>query len=297
MPAEGLEWKEREEILTFEEIERLTRIFARLGASKVRLTGGEPTVRKDIERLMASISNISGVRTLLMTTNGFRLAERAVPYRESGLNGLNISLDSLRPDRFRQITRTDNFAKVWHGVEAALEAGFDPVKINVVVMAGVNEDELVDFVELTRGLPLNVRFIEFMPFLGNGWTKGELYPYRRMREDIEARFRLEALESDPSAVAKDFRVPGFAGSVSFVTSMTESFCAGCNRIRLTADGCLKPCLFGPLEVSLRDPMREGASDDDLEAIIRATLLRKDWGHAPAELIRVEGNRPMISIGG
>ncbi len=297
MPPEGIAWRERDEILDYEEIVRLTRLMAEMGVDKVRLTGGEPTVRKNVEWLIAEVARVPGVRSLLMTTNGFRLPKMAAAYREAGLTGLNVSLDTLRPDRFREITRTDKFETVWEGIQAALELGFSPMKINVVAMAGVNEDELLDFVELTREQKLNVRFIEFMPFDDNGWTKGALYPYRKMREDIERVHPLEPVPAEPTAVAKDFRVPGFKGTVSFVTSMTEDFCGSCNRIRLTAEGALKPCLFSPLEVSLRDPMRRGASDDELAEIIVSTVLRKPKGHEELDVLPLLKNRAMVSIGG
>lgn len=297
MPEEGVPWRVRDEILTFEEILRLTKLFVSLGVNKVRLTGGEPTVRKGIEDLIGKIAAIPGVEALLMTTNGFTLPRMARAYREAGLTGLNVSMDSLRQERFKEITRTDHFGTVWTGIEAALKAGFEPLKVNVVVMSGVNEDEILDFVELTRDRPLNVRFIEFMPFDDNNWSKGSLYTYRQMRADIEAKYELRPLPTEPTAVAKDFAVPGFKGAVSFVTSMTEDFCAGCNRLRLTSEGALKPCLFAPLEVSLRDPMRAGASDAELTEIILRTVLRKPKGHASLDVLPLIGNKPMVSIGG
>lgn len=297
MPPEGVPWRERDELLTYEEILRLTKLFVKMGVDKVRVTGGEPTVRKGHEGLIADIAAIEGVKSLLMTTNGFTLPKMAQTYRDNGLTGLNVSLDSLKPARFEAITRTKHFDSVWTGIDAALKAGFTPLKLNCVVMDGVNQDEILDFVELTRDRPLNVRFIEFMPFDSNGWNKGTLYPYRKMREDIEARYELDPIVTEPSAVAKDFRVPGYAGMVSFVTSMTEDFCGGCNRLRLTSEGALKPCLFSPIEVSLRDPMRAGASDDQLADVILSTVLRKPKGHASLDVLPLIENKPMVSIGG
>jgi molybdenum cofactor biosynthesis protein A len=297
MPEEGYDWLKREDVLDYEEVARLTRLLAEMGVNKVRLTGGEPTVRKRLETLITMIAEIPGIDSLLMTTNGFVLREKASVYRKAGLTGLNISCDTLRQERFKEITRTDHFAKVWDGILAALETGYESIKVNVVVMAGVNEDELLDFVELTRKMPINVRFIEFMPFDGNKWTRGRLYPYRKMRADIETKYKLEPLACDPSAVGKDFAVPGFAGTIGFVTSMTEDFCGGCNRIRLTAEGNLKPCLFSNVEESLRDPLRAGASDDELDFIIRETLNKKPKAHAPANQLPQFDNRPMVTIGG
>jgi molybdenum cofactor biosynthesis protein A len=297
MPEEDVPFRERDEILHFEEIERLTRVFASLGVNKVRLTGGEPTVRKDVESLMRMLAAVPGVDRLLMTTNGLTLRERATAYRQAGVSGLNVSLDSLRQDRFRQITRTDHFQRVFDGIQAALQAGFESLKINVVVMAGVNEDEVLDFAELTRDWPVTVRFIEFMPFLGNGWSKGKLYPYARIRADIESWRPLEPCRVDASAVGKDFQIPGFAGKIGFVTSMTESFCADCDRIRLTAEGNVKPCLFSSVEVPLRDALRSGADDGELAALIHEALARKPAEHPPHELIPSFENRPMVMIGG
>jgi GTP 3',8-cyclase len=297
MPAHGLVWREREEILTFEEIERLARIFARRGVDKIRLTGGEPTARKGLEGLIERLARIEGVRSLLMTTNGSTLARRAQIYRDAGITGLNVSLDTLREDRFREITRRAGLGQVRDGIEAALAAGFDTVKVNVVVMKGVNDDELLDFVELARERPLNVRFIEFMPFRDNGWGRGGLVPYREMRARIEERHRMEPIQTGPSAVGKDWRVEGFVGTLGFVTSMTESFCGGCNRIRLTADGQIKNCLFSAEEQNLRDLMRAGADDAQIERRIEEALARKWKEHPPMDELLKLGNRSMIEIGG
>lgn len=297
MPPDGLEWRARDEILTFEEIDRLARLFARLGVDKIRLTGGEPTVRKGIDELIAKLSKIPGVDSLLMTTNGTTLAAQAAAYRQAGLTGLNVSLDSLRRDRFAEITLRDELPRVLSGIDAAIEAGFDSVKVNVVVMAGVNDDELLDFVEFARSRPVNVRFIEFMPFDGNGWKPVSVLPYREMRSQIESKHTLRPISTAREAVGKDFEIEGFVGTIGFVTSMTESFCDGCNRVRLTAEGAFKPCLFSGSETSLRDPMRAGASDDELEATIRASLAGKWKGHPPMNLLASFPNRSMVAIGG
>jgi cyclic pyranopterin phosphate synthase len=297
MPAEGLPWLPKQEILTFEEIERLTRLFARLGVGKVRLTGGEPTVRKDLESLIRQMACIDGVQTLAMTTNGSTLETTASVYRAAGLNDLTVSLDSLSHERFREITLRDELGRVLRGIDAALAARFNPVKINVVVMKGVNDDELLDFVELTRNKAVNVRFIEFMPFAGNAWHQAKLLPFGDMRQVIESRYRLDPQNRAPSAVAKDFKIEGMMGSVSFVASMTDSFCGDCNRLRLTAEGALKVCLFSNREVSLRDPMRDGADDAELEAIIREALLSKWKEHPDLATLSQVPNRAMVSIGG
>lgn len=297
MPPEGLKWRAKDEILTFEEIDRLARMFAATGVNKIRLTGGEPTVRKGLEDLIGRLATVPNVNSLLMTTNGATLASRARTYREAGLTGLNISIDSLRRERFAEITLRDELDRVLEGIDAALEAGYESVKVNVVVMAGVNDDELFDFVEFARTRPLNVRFIEFMPFEGNGWKQISVFPYRKMLDLLSERYELVPIATEPSAVGKDFSIPGFAGTLGFVTSMTENFCSGCNRVRLTAEGAFKVCLFSGAEVSLRDPMRAGATDEDLLKIVRESLDKKWKGHPPMNVLPQLANRSMVAIGG
>lgn len=298
MPAEGVALRPRDEILTFEEIERLARLFVRAGVRKIRLTGGEPLVRTGIEALAETLGAIPGLETLALTTNGLLLPKKLPRLRAAGVNLLNISLDTLRPDRFEHITRRPGLDLVWRAIDLALELGYDPVKVNCVVMRGFNDDELADFVALTEDRPLEVRFIEYMPFDGNGWGMDRLVPYRDMQARIAERFPdLEPLRDGPTATARTYRVPGFRGRVGFIASMTEPFCGGCNRLRLTADGSLKVCLFGPAEVSLRDALRGGATDDDLGKIIRAAVQRKKAAHAGMQVLAKTRNRPMILIGG
>ena len=297
MPADGLVWRERDEILRYEEIERIAAIFVGHGVDKIRLTGGEPTVRRNLHHLIGRLRQLPGLRTLLMSTNGVLLAKQAASYRAAGLDGLNISLDTLRADRFARMTLRDNHAEVLAGIHAALAAGFDSVKINVVVMHGVNDDELVDFAAFAAAHPLEVRFIEFMPFDRNDWSTGGLVPYVEMRRRIEAAFTLTQLDAGPNAVAKEFAIAGGAGRLGFVTSMTENFCAGCNRLRLTADGKMKNCLFSTGEADLRAPLRAGATDAELTAIIHQCVLGKWVGHPPMEELASLQNRSMIQIGG
>lgn len=297
MPKEGLVWKEREDILTYEEIVRIARVFAGLGVDKIRLTGGEPTIRHDIEFLIEQLAAIAGIQSLLMTTNGTTLGQTAALYRERGLTGLNISLDTLQPDKFSKITRRDNFIDVLNGIDAALEAGYESIKLNVVLMAGINDDEVMDFVHFVQDKPLNVRFIEFMPFKNNGWQGGTLVPFTQIRSVIEASYALTPILTEASAVAKDFAIEGFQGTVSFITSMTESFCGTCNRIRLTADGNLKSCLFHHEEVPVRDHLRQGMDDRTLVNKIREALSLKPEAHAPMEVLANQDNRSMIQIGG
>ncbi len=298
MPEEGVPLRPRDEILTFEEILRLARLFVEAGVDKIRLTGGEPLVRKGVEELCEALGALPGLKTLALTTNGLLLPKKLPRLRAAGVNLLNISLDTLRPDRFAHITRRDGFEVVMRAIDEAAAAGYDPVKVNCVVMRGFNDDELADFAAMTERRPLEVRFIEYMPFDGNGWNDGRFMPYREMIERIEARLpKLERLADGPNDTSKTYRVPGFRGRVGFITSMSEDFCASCNRLRLTADGHLKVCLFGRAEVSLRDTLRAGATDAALGEIIRDAVLRKKAAHAGMyELARSE-NRPMILIGG
>ena len=297
MPHEDMEWKERAEILTFEEIERLSRLFAEMGVDKIRLTGGEPTTRKGIADLASKLASIEGIKTLHMTTNGDALQMVAPSLKLAGLTGLNISLDTLKKDRFYEITRRNRLDRVLEGIETVLGLGFQRVKINVVVMAGVNDDELPDFIEKFWNRDVDIRFIEFMPFLSNRWQKGKLLPYKTMRAILDERFTLVPRLGEASDVAQEFDVIGGSVRVGFITSMTESFCGGCNRIRLTADGRLKVCLFAKTGPSLRDAMRSGATDDELENLIRDALYGKWAAHPPMERLVQVNDLPMISIGG
>lgn len=299
MPSQGIEMKSRDKMLTFDEIKRVAEIFAALGITKIRLTGGEPLVRKDLPRLVESISNIPGIDTISMTTNGVLLKNFAPQLKESGLTHLNVSLDTLRLSRFVQIALRQNYYDVIAGINAALDAGFQPLKLNTVIIGGVNDDELHDFVEFVRDKPINIRFIEYMPFKFNQWNQGKLISFQQMKEKIEERYNLIPLEKslNENSVSKDFKIQGFAGSVSFITSMSDHFCGTCNRIRLTADGSIKSCLFHPAEVNLKSALRSNSSDDVISEMIQSAISVKPYGHPKAEdLIAIE-NRSMIQIGG
>ncbi len=298
MPEEGISLSPREHILTFEEIERLARLFVRMGVTKIRLTGGEPLVRKDIDALIRQIGRIEGLATFALTTNGLLLEQRLGSLRKAGVSRLNISLDSLDPRRFEEITRRKGHDRVRKAVEAAISEGFDRVKVNCVVMRGVNDAELTDFVRWTQYLPVEVRFIEYMPFGGNGWDDSTFVSYTEMLKRIRAAYpSLAPLPGEPNETAKHFTIPGHRGRIGFITSMSEHFCDTCNRLRLTADGSLKVCLFGPAEVSLRDALRRGASDGDLAALIREAVGNKKAAHAGMYALAEAENRPMILIGG
>ena len=296
-PPQGIDWTPRAEILSADEIVRLGTIFVGMGITKIRLTGGEPLTRRDFGQIAERLGALPGLKTLAVTTNGISLAKRAEGLRAVGLNGLTISLDTLRRDRFKAIAKRDQFDAVMDGIEASLAAGFAPLKINVVVMRGVNDDEILDFVNWAKDRPINVRFIEYMPFPDNKWSTGGLMPYAEMRALIGQHYEMIPLIGAATAVGKDFRLAGHSGTVSFVTSMTESFCGGCNRLRVTADGNIKSCLFHPAEQSLRDCMRLGGSDADIEALITSAVDGKQAAHPPMEELLTMKNRTMIEIGG
>lgn len=298
MPADGVELTPSPELLSKDEIVRLANLFVNCGVNKIRLTGGEPTIRKDIEEICLQLSEMKGLKTLAITTNGLTLARKLPKLKTCGLTTVNISLDTLVPAKFEFMTRRRGHEKVMESINAAVDLGYDPVKVNCVVMRGFNEDEICDFVELTREKPINIRFIEFMPFDGNVWNVKKLVPYSEMMERVVAKFsNLKRLNDDPTDTAKNFKIEGHRGTVSFITSMTEHFCAGCNRLRLLADGNLKVCLFGSSEVSLRDPMRSGADDSELMEIIGRAVKRKKAAHAGMFDLANTANRPMIRIGG
>ncbi|HEY9756983.1 MAG TPA: GTP 3',8-cyclase MoaA [Oculatellaceae cyanobacterium] len=297
MPAEGIKWKSNKLLLSFEEITRLAEIFVDMGISKIRLTGGEPLVRRELEVLVAQLRKIQGLQTLAMTTNAMLLAEKAHALRSAGLDDLNISLDSFRRDRFLEITRRDDLDKVLAGIDQAFKANFRTLKLNVVVMAGFNDDEVMDFADFANEKRVNVRFIEYMPFKDNGWTKEKVITFSSLRAQIESKYKLYPIGTEPSAVAKDFAIADGKGSISFISSMSDSFCSTCNRVRLTSDGSIKSCLFYPAETSLRDAMRAGASDQDLRELITRSMFLKPEAHPPAEEIATSENRTMIEIGG
>lgn len=297
MPEDGLDWTANEQLLTDEEIIRLARLFVDEGVTKIRLTGGEPLLRPGIEDIAAEIGAMDGVETLAITTNGLLLPKKLDALKTAGVNLLNLSLDTLRPERFREITRREGFDLVMRAIDRAIDRGYTPLKINCVVMRGVNDDEMVDFVAWTEDKPVIVRFIEFMPFDGNGWDDDRLVPYTEMKARVEEQFTLVNLQDGPHDTSTNYQVPGHRGQVGFIASMTAPFCEGCNRLRITADGNIKVCLFGSAEISLRDAMRDSASDAELRAIISRAVGNKHARHAGMYNIAAMDNRPMITIGG
>lgn len=310
MPEEGVPLLPKDDLLSFEEIERLGALFVRLGVRKIRVTGGEPLVRRGIEDLVARLGRLKalGLQRLAMTSNALLLQQHLASFRASGLDAVNLSLDTLRPDRFREITLRDGCEETIAAIRAAASAGFAAIKVNAVVMAGVNDDELVDLA-LAFALrdPIEVRYIEYMPFGGNHWGERlRMFPAEAIRARLEERLTLEPLGLEETARiyrAREKNGRPLRGRIGIISSMTEPFCATCNRTRLTADGHFRWCLLDEGELDLRGPLRAGATDQDLAALIENGLRAKKPGHAPAdELVAAQraagsGARSMIRIGG
>lgn len=296
MPEEGLEWLGRDQLLSFEEIERLARVFVeRFGFDSIRLTGGEPTVRAHLPVLVERLAAL-GV-DLAMTTNGVTLGLVAADLAAAGLRRVNVSLDSLRRARVLELTRRDSLAKVLDGIEAALAAGLAPVKVNAVVVRGVNDDEVVDLAGYGRETGVDIRFIEYMPLdADGGWRADQVVPAAEIVEAIGARWPLEAVVRGHEPAARWRYVDG-RGEIGIIPSVTDAFCSSCDRVRLTAEGQLRACLFAIEETDLRGPMRAGATDDELADLIRACVAGKWAGHG---ITRVDFSRPrrsMSQIGG
>ena len=299
MPAEGMEWLDRSDILSFEEIERLVRAFARLGVTDVRLTGGEPLARREFPRLVSMLRRIDGIADLSVTTNGYLLERDAAALVDAGIDRVNVSVDSLARDRFHEITRRDALPQVLRGLEAiAAYERVHPIKVNAVAIRDFTEDEVYRFAEMARSTDYQVRFIEFMPLDGDrAWEPDAVLTGAEVRELIEAHYPLEALPREPHATARVYRFADGQGEIGFINPVSEPFCADCNRLRLTADGKLRTCLFSIRETDLREPMRAGASDDELTAIIRDAAWRKELKHHVNEPGFVAPPRTMSAIGG
>lgn len=339
MPEEGVELSPSHKLLTTPEIVLLSSLFVSQGVTKIRLTGGEPTVRRDIVPLMQQIGALRphGLRQLCLTTNGLSLHRKLEPMVEAGLTGVNLSLDTLDPWQFQIMTRRNGFSAVQKSIDRVLElnragAGIK-LKINCVVMRGMNDREIVPFVEMTRDKDIEVRFIEYMPFGGNKWSQGKMFSYQEMLEVIREKHpSLHKVQDHKNETSKTYKVPGFAGKIGFITSMTHNFCGSCNRLRITSDGNLKVCLFGNDEVSLRDIIRKINNGEPIEAevfeamkqiamdeskhlplserppiltpnspelleIIGMAVKRKKEKHADLGDLEHMLNRPMILIGG
>ncbi|MGH9157707.1 MAG: GTP 3',8-cyclase MoaA [Acidimicrobiales bacterium] len=297
MPEDGMAWLPREALLTYEEIERVARVcVTTFGFGAIRVTGGEPTVRADLPVLVAKLAALDV--DLSLTTNGATLRLLADDLVRAGLARINISLDSLRPDRFATLTRRDALPRVLDGIDAALAAGLDPVKVNCVLMRGVNDDEIVDLAEFGRDRGVTVRFIEFMPLDADGaWTPQTVVTAEEIVATIDAVYPLEPLATRGSQPAERYRYRDGRGEIGVVASVTRSFCSSCDRVRLTAEGMFRNCLFAVRETDLRVVLRTGGSDDDLARAIGADVADKWAGHAIGQVSFVRPARSMSQIGG
>ncbi len=289
------------DILRYEEIIQVIAALLPLGIDKVRLTGGEPLLRRDLDRLVAQIAALPGIRDVSVTTNGVLLAELAPRLQAAGLRRINISLDTLQPDKFAYITRRDYFFRVRAGIDAALEAGFDPVKINVVAIRGFNDDEILAFAALARKLKVHVRFIEYMPIgTSTSWQEGEMIPVAEIRERLEEHYGplLPVAAGKPAGPAELFRfADGADGCIGFVGALSNHFCDQCNRVRITADGRLRPCLFSDLEYDLKGLLRRGGDPEAIRALFREAVMHKPTGHGISCNAVRKCARVMTTIGG
>ncbi|MDP2981445.1 MAG: GTP 3',8-cyclase MoaA [Candidatus Omnitrophota bacterium] len=280
MPPEGILRRPHSEILSFEEIHRIVNVAVRLGISKVRITGGEPLVRKDIDLFIKNLRRINSLNEIALTTNGVYLKEHIFSLKESGLDRVNISLDSLVPEKFWEITRGGSLDKVLEGIEAALLAGLRPIKINVVLMRGFNDSEIISFAGLARSRPVHVRFIEYMPtYLGEYSYKELFFSCLEARAILDSLGELIPIENNCGvSAAKSFRIKGFHGTIGFISPVSENFCSSCNKLRLTSDGCLRSCLHSSKSIDLKAAMKNGASDNDLAALIIEAVDSKPASH-------------------
>lgn len=293
-------WLNRSDLLTFEEIERLAGIFASSGISKIRLTGGEPLMRKELHALVAKLSSIPGISDLALTTNGYFLSEQAAALYEAGLRRINVSLDSLNPVTFRAMIRRDHFERVWEGIEAAERVGMSPIKLNVVLIRGVNDGEILDFARMARTRPFIIRFIEFMPIgADDGWSNDKVVPTREVIRRIEDGIgrALVPVEYHGAQAADRYTFEDGVGEIGFISSVSEPFCDHCDRIRITSDGKLRTCLFSLSETDLRSLLRGGADDDEIRLTIAAAVAEKQEGHMINRPGFVRPSRTMSQIGG
>src|ERR671931_1059631 len=299
MPAEGLPWLERAEILSFEEIERLVALLADMGVRDLRLTGGEPLVRRDFPALAARLCALDALAEVSVTTNGYLLERDAEALVRAGVDRFNVSIDSLQRDRFFEMTRRDALPRVLAGLETLAQfPEAHPIKVNAVAMRGFTEDEALPFARFAREHPYEVRFIEFMPLdADHNWTPDSVLSGEEIRAAISAVYPLEREPREPHATARVYRFADGRGRIGFINPVSEPFCGDCNRIRLTADGRLRTCLFSLNETDLRGPLRSGASDDELEEIIRDAVWRKELKHHVNEPGFIQPARTMSAIGG
>jgi cyclic pyranopterin phosphate synthase len=299
MPAEGLPWLDRAEVLRFEEIERLVGLLVEMGIKDVRLTGGEPLVRRDFPVLAAALRKTPGLRELSVTTNGFLLERDAEALVRAGIDRFNVSVDSLQSDRFYKLTRRDALDRVLRGLEhLASFPEAHPIKVNAVAMRGFTEDEVLPFARFAREHPYEIRFIEFMPLdADHAWTPDLVLSGEEVRAAIHEHFPLEPEPRKAHSTARTYRFVDGKGRIGFINPVSEPFCGDCNRIRMTADGKLRTCLFSMGETDLRAPLRAGATDDELETILRDAVWRKELKHKVNDPGFVQPARSMSAIGG
>jgi cyclic pyranopterin phosphate synthase len=299
MPADGLPWLERSALLTFEEIERLVRVFAAMGVDELRLTGGEPLVRREFPRLVEMLARVPGLADVSLTTNGYLLERDAAALVAAGIDRVNVSIDSLQRDRFFHITRRDSLPQVLRGLDAiAAHPEVHPIKVNAVAMRDFTEQEAIPFAQFARSTAFQVRFIEFMPLdADHAWSADQVLTGEELRQIIDAVHPLEELPREPSSTARVFRFADGRGEIGFINPVSEPFCSDCNRIRLTAEGKLRTCLFSIHETDLREPLRTGASDAELEKLVRDAVWRKELKHHVGEPGFRQPPRTMSAIGG
>jgi cyclic pyranopterin phosphate synthase len=291
---------QREQLLTFEEIERIVHIAVKLGVNKIRLTGGEPLVRRELHKLVAKIADIPEITDVGLTTNGILLAEHAQALWDAGLRRLNVSLDALSPEKFRQFTRRDGYEHVLEGIQAAQRVGFDPVKVNAVSVRGLTEDEIVPFGHFARRTGVEMRFIEYMPLDADcAWQREKVLFAHEIIETLSREILplVPYKEQDKSAPATEFVFSDGIGRIGFIASVSQPFCMNCNRFRLTADGKLRNCLFSIEETDLRSLLRGGGTDAEIGEAIRASIADKKEGHEISTARFIQPARPMYSIGG
>ena len=300
MPAEKVEFRPRDEILTFEEIERFVRVLAGMGVRKVRLTGGEPLVRQGLPILVRKLVQVPGIQEIALTTNGILLGEQAGPLKEAGLGRLNISLDTLDRETFKKISRRDELERVLAGIFAAKQAGFERVRLNSIAIRGLTEAEVVRLVGFARQHDFEMRFIEYMPLDADGlWDHEQVLSGDEIRRLIEAEYGplVPRRVEDPSQPATDYMFADGGGRVGFINPVTQPFCGRCNRLRLTAEGQVRNCLFSTVEWDARAVLRGGGSDEELEALVRASVAAKKAGHGIDNSDFVKPQRAMYQIGG
>lgn len=301
MPPEGIDLTESANILRYEEFYRIARIAAAHGVSKIRITGGEPLVRKGIIEFLSSLAAIPGIDDLSLTTNGVLLKDYARRLKDAGLRRVNVSLDSLKRDRFQKMTRGDNLQDVLDGLDAAEKAGLTPVKINMVAIKGFNDDEVLDFALMSKSRPYHVRFIEYMPFnTQEGWQKDKCLTMKELKTIIEDRLGPLEPVADPkggAGPARRYRFRDAPGEVGFISPVSEHFCGSCNRLRLTSDGKLRVCLFSDSEIDIRKALRDGSGDDVIEHLLFKAVAEKPERHHINENIFKKCSRTMSLIGG